>query len=156
MDTIIIRPLQEQDYQGVRDVDIQTQKQYLGAAFDAMDKDEQETHLVSRKTEFEKNVSSGYCFVASLSDKIIGFLFAYETYPFTGTIYIRYIGVDPAYQGHAVGALLYEELIKKARKNNIQKITAYINLDNPQSIKLHEKAGFILKDRKEATLTLCR
>lgn len=154
MNNIVIRQLTKQDYEGVHKVDILTQKQYLGAKWNKLTDAEKEKHLVSRKNEFDSNVDSGYCFVASLNNKIIGFILAYETRPFLGNIYIRYIGINTKYQGRGIGFLLYKKLIKKARKNNIKRITALINLDNPNSRKLHVKSGFLLKDRKEAVLNL--
>lgn len=142
------------DYNQIREVDIFTQRQYLGQSFDQMSKEDQDTHLVSRKSEFEINLNTGYCFVAVENKKIIGFLLAYETLPFKGTIYIRYIGLRPEYQGKGVGLLLYGKLIEKAKHTGIKKIWALINLDNPKSMKLHLKAGFKLSDRKEAILEI--
>lgn len=150
MNNIIIRELTNQDYEGVRRVDILTQKQYLGEKWEELSPAERDEHLVSRRSEFNINVSSGYGFTARLDNKIVGFIFAHETLPFRGNIYIRYIGINPKYQRQGIGLLLYQGLIKKAKKNNIKKITALINLDNPKSMKLHRKAGFSLKDRKEA------
>lgn len=151
--TISIHPMTIDDYASVRQVDILTQKQYLGKKFDDLNSEEQDAHLVSRKTEFQQNVDTGYCFVAKDGDTIIGFLLSYETLPFRGALYIRYIGLHPAYQNKGIGLLLYEKLIEKAKQNHIKEIKAFINLDNPTSIKFHEKAGFTLCDRKEATLT---
>lgn len=154
MNNIVIRQLVKQDYEGIRKVDILTQKQYLGTKWNNLSTSEKNKHLVSRKNEFDINVHSGYCFVASLNNEIVGFILAYETQPFLGNIYIRYIGIDTKYQGRSIGLLLYKELINKARKNNIKNITALINLDNPNSMKLHKKAGFNLRDRKQADLNL--
>ena len=154
MNNIIIRQLKKQDYKAVRDIDIITQKKYLGSQWDKLSNSERNKHLVSRNTEFDINVRSGYSYVALIHREIIGFIFAYETYPFIKNIYIRYIGINTTYQGRGIGLLLYAELIKKARKNKIKKITALVNLDNPNSIKLHEKAGFILRDRKQADFCL--
>jgi len=53
-----------------------------------------------------------------------------------------------------MGLTLYESLIKKARETGISVIETVINIDNPNSIKLHEKAGFTLQDRKVAVLKL--
>lgn len=142
------------DYDAVRQVDILTQKQYLGQKFDKMNQEEQEKHLVSRKSEFQINVDTGYCFVAEENEKIVGFIFAHETLPFHGTLYIRFIGLNPDYQGKGVGLLLYEKLVDRAKKSGVKKIWALINFDNPKSIRLHKKAGFILNDRKEAVLEL--
>lgn len=154
MNNVIVRKLKKQDYKGVRRVDIVTQKQYLGKKWNDLSSTEKDKHLVSRKSEFDINLNSGYCFVAILNNEIIGFILAYETLPFLGNIYIRYIGINTEYQGRGIGLILYQELIKKARKNKIKKITALINLDNPNSIKLHKKVGFDLKDRKQADLNL--
>lgn len=154
METIVIRQLTKQDFEGVRKVDILTQKQYLGTKWNNLSAIEKNNHLVSRKDEFEIYVRSGYCFVATINNEIIGFILAYETQPFLGNIYIKYIGINTIYQRRGIGVLLYKELIKKAKKHNINNITALINLDNPNSIKLHKKAGFLLKDRKEAVLNL--
>lgn len=154
MNNIVVRKLAKQDYEQVRNVDILTQKQYLGTKWNKLTDTEKEKCLVSRKNEYDSNVHSGYCFVASLNHKIIGFILAYETQPFLGNIYIRYIGINTKYQGRGIGFLLYKKLIKIARKNNIKRITALINLDNPNSLNLHVKSGFLLKDRKEATLNL--
>jgi L-amino acid N-acyltransferase YncA len=50
--------------------------------------------------------------------------------------------------------LLYEKLISIAKQKKVEKIEALINTDNPNSMKLHKKMGFMLKDRKEAILTM--
>lgn len=151
---ITIRPMAITDYKGVNQVDIATQKQYLGNEFDVMSKNEKQKHLVSRKSEFLINVNTGFCFVAEDNGKIVGFLLAHEALPFHGTLYIRYIGLIPDYQGKGIGLLLYQTLIEKAKQTGIKKIWGLINIDNPQSARLCEKAGFALKDRKEAILEL--
>ena len=53
-----------------------------------------------------------------------------------------------------IGGRLYRKLIDTARRHGITEITALINLDNPSSMKLHHKAGFVLQDRQEAKLKL--
>lgn len=151
---ISVRPMVIDDYDSVHKVDILTQRQYLSQEFDELSPEEQDEHLISRKTEFRTNVETGYCFVAEDDGQIVGFLLSHETLPFPGTLYIRYIGLDPKYQGKGIGMLLYEKLIEKAKQKHIKQINALINLDNPQSIKLHEKSGFSIKDRKEAVLEL--
>jgi len=151
---IIIRPMRIDDHDQVRNVDILTQKQYLGAKFDQMREEEKDDHLVSRKSNFQINVDTGYCFVALNDNKIIGFILAHETLPFHGDLYIRYISINPKFQGKGIGSLLYRKLIEKAKQNGIDRIKALINIDNPNSIKLHGKIGFELKDRKEAVLQI--
>lgn len=150
---ITVRPMTIDDYEAVHQVDILTQRQYLGQEFDKLSTEEQnKRYLVSRKTEFQTNIDTGYCFVAETNDEIIGFLLSHETLPFHGTLYIRHIAIKPDFQGMGIGEILYRKVIDKAKGNNFKKITTLINLDNPNSIKMHKKAGFNLKDRKEAIL----
>lgn len=151
---ITTRRMKTSDYEAVRHIDILTQKQYLGQDFESMNQEEQEDHLVSRKSEFQINLTTGYCFVAEEDNKIIGFLLAYETLPFRGTVYVNYIGIHPENQGQGIGSLLYDALIDKTRQNGLKKIKALINIDNPKSIRLHQKTGFSLSDCKEAVLNL--
>jgi L-amino acid N-acyltransferase YncA len=152
---ITIRSMTIDDYEQIHEVDILTQKQYLGAQFDRMNEEEKNSHLVSRKSEFKINVDTGYCFVAEDEMKnIVGFVFAHETLPFHGKLYIHYVGVRPEVQGQGVGKLLYTKLIEKAEQTGIREITGLANTDNPGSIKLFEKAGFKLNDRKQAILEL--
>ncbi len=145
------------DYEEVCEVDIQTQKQYLGAKFEQMSEEEKDSHLVSRKSEFQINVDTGYCFVAEDKKKnIVGFVLAHETLPFHGILYIRYIGVKPEAQGQGIGQSLYQKLIEKAKETDIKKIVGSVNNDNPNSIKLFEKVGFKLEERKQAILELSK
>jgi L-amino acid N-acyltransferase YncA len=151
---IVVRPMCSEDHKQVCDLDILTQKQYLGVRFDQMSEEEKDDHLVSQKSEFQINVSTGYCFVALNNNKIVGFILGYKSSPFGGDLYIRYIGVNPDFQGKGIGPLLYKKLIEKAKQTDINQVWALINLDNPNSIKLHGKMGFELKDRKEAVLRI--
>jgi len=149
---IKVRLLRERDYNQVRRVDILTQKQYLGKAWNNLSSIDKENHLITRKSEFTINIKSGYCLVACFNNEILGFIFAHQDRDFKGDLYIRHIAIIPKYQGKGIGVLLYKDLIKRAQKNGLKKIHVLINLDNPSSIKLHKKVGFILKDRKEAIL----
>ena len=155
--SISIRSMTIEDYEQVHDVDVMTQKQYLGAKFDQMGEEEKDSHLVSKKSEFQINVDTGYCFVAEDEMRnIVGFVLAHETLPFYGTLYIRYIGVKPELQGQGIGQSLYKKLIEKAKETDIKKIVGSVNNDNPNSIKLFEKVGFKLNDRKQTVLELSK
>ena len=154
MGKTIIRRLKLTDYSGARQVDELTQYQYLGKKWRKFSLGEKDKHLVTRRQEFGINVKTGYSLVATMNDQIIGFLLAHETLPFHGTLYIHHLAIVPSYQGEGIGALLYKELVRLARLSKIKRIMALINLDNPKSIKLHEKIGFQLQDRKEAILEI--
>lgn len=151
---VTVRPIIISDYSQIHKVDILTQQQYLGNKFNEMKTEEQEAHLVSRRSEFTINVDTGYCFVAENNGDIIGFILAYETLPFHGTLSIHYIGINPTHQGKGIGLLLFKRIIEKAKENNIGVIQSLINTDNPPSVKLHKKAGFKISLRKQAILKL--
>ncbi len=154
MGDIVVRVLADEDYDGVRQVDVLTQRHYRGATWDHLPAEDKEEHLVTRRSDFTIYLNAGYCFVASIDNEIVAFLFAYEELPFRGGLNISYIGVSPAYQKQGIGVLLYRKLIEKAKSHGIKMLTALINLDNPHSLGLHQRVGFVLQDRKEAKLTL--
>jgi len=137
---IIVRPLKLEDYEQVKNVDILTQIQYLGENWE-----NNENNLISKKSEFETNANTGFSLVAEINEKLVGFLFAHETLPFPGTLHIRHIAILPEHQGKGIGVKLYEKLVEIAKAKNIQRIESYINDDNPNSQKLHEKVGFRLR-----------
>ncbi|MEM7134483.1 MAG: GNAT family N-acetyltransferase [Chloroflexota bacterium] len=156
---IKVRPLRLDDHVGVSAVDEATQKQYLGNAWDILSDLEKDAHLTSRGSEFAMNIATGYGYVAVnvaefADEHILGFVLAYEALPFRDHVYIRYIAIHPEYQARGIGGLLYKAVIEKAEQNGISKIATLINLDNPESMKLHEKVGFKLITRKEAILPL--
>lgn len=142
------------DFEQVQEIDILTQVQYLGNKFNDFSPEEKKKHLVSRQEDFEINVETKLCCVAEDNNTVIGFLFAHQLLPLKDFIFVRYIAVHPQYQDKGVGSLLYAELIKNAKKKKVKQIRSLINLDNQKSIKLHEKLGFELCDRKEAILNL--
>jgi len=147
-----IRELESKDFLQLREIDDLTLKMYIGDKWDNYTEEEKDKFRKSRKSEFEINVNTGYSFVAEEGSKILGFIFAYETLPFKGTVYIRHIAVHPDFQSQSVGEKLFNRLINKAKANGIKKISSGINIDNPSSIRLHEKVGFKLVDRKGAYL----
>ena len=97
-----------------------TQTQYLGKQFDQMNEEEKNTRLVSRKSEFQTSVETGFCLVALDQGKIVGSVVAYETLPFRGSVYVRYIAVRPNFQGKGIGSLLYKRLIPKSEGHGNQ------------------------------------
>lgn len=155
MSSYTIRLMKKADYPFVRIIDDLTQLQYRGESWQRLTNSEKELDLVINKKQFDVNLSTGYSLVAIKTDKkIIGFLLAYETFPFKGTIHVRHIAILPEYQGKGIGKLFYIKLIKIAKKHDIKEIQALINTDNPRSIKMHKDAGFKIDERKEATYAL--
>ena len=152
--SVNIRQLKEGDFAGVKNIDVLTQKDYLGLAWEKMSKTDQENTLITKKSEFKQNCQTGFSFVAEMDNKIVGFIFGQETLPFPDKIYVRHIAIHPDYQAKGIGKKLYEALINKAKKTGKKEIIATINPDNPPSIKLHEQLGFKVKDWKLATYAI--
>ncbi|MGD9894247.1 MAG: N-acetyltransferase family protein, partial [Dehalococcoidia bacterium] len=116
---------------------------------------EQEQCLKTKQSEYSLNVETGYSFVAEGEDgRIAGFVLAFESMPFKGTVHIRHIGVHPNSQRESVGLQLYQQVIEQAKLNGIVEMRALINLDNAPSLRLHAKAGFSLQERVEARLSI--
>lgn len=149
-----IKFIQQEDYKGVHEVDEFTQIQYLGKKWKNLSSKKKTECLVSRKEDFKAYVDSGFSLVAYIQNNIVGFLFAYENTPFKDSIYVSHIAIYPEFQGQGIGQLLYKKLISIAKQKKIKKIEALINTDNPNSMSLHKKMGFMLKDRKEAIFTV--
>lgn len=155
MNNLIVRPITSNDFETVREIDIETQIQYMGQEkWEQLTPEEKEEHLVILESNFEDFVKNGFCFLAESDDKIIGFILAYETVPVYGEVYCKYIAISPDWQGKGVGGLLFNNLIEMAREREMKKVWSLINPDNPKSMAAHQKVGFELKDRKEAELIL--
>jgi ribosomal-protein-alanine N-acetyltransferase len=152
MQQIRVKLIQLADYKGVHMVDVLTQIQYLGKKWKNLSSKKKTECLVSREEDFKAYVDSGCSLVAYVENNVVGFLFAYENSPFKNSIYISHIAIKPEFQSKGIGQLLYRKLISIAKQKRIKKIEALINIDNPNSIRLHKKMGFLLKDRKEAIL----
>lgn len=150
-----VRPITSSDYKAVNEIDVSTQIQYLGQKkWNKLTPKEKESHLESRQPNYDGFVKSGYSLLVESEGKVLGFILAFETIPVYQEVYCEYVAIDPSSQGKGIVALLYQELIQIAKKNNIKKIWGLINLDNPNSIKSHLKSGFKLDDRKEAVFII--
>jgi len=155
MQNVFVRLMQPEDFDQVYRIDVLTQKEYLGSGWELMEKDEQNTHLVSKSSIFSTIVSFGLSHVATEKNgTILGFLLAYSDNFSEDTVIVKYIAVDTVNRRHGVGEALYSGLILTAKKLGKKRILAYINMDNPKSINLHRKIGFVIKSRIEAVLTM--
>jgi len=115
------------------------------------------TKDLSEKTYQEKINNYDYCYVYEIDNKIVGFLIASsselmkktnEIYPFLSKvnsskdfIYIFQIGIISDYQRKGIARLLYNQLFKDAKINNLTVISSK-NPFNQASRKFHLKLGF--------------
>jgi len=150
----VVRGLVPDDFEGVRLVDVSTQRVYHGENWDRYSVEEREAYLKSRACEFQVNCETGFSFVAELVGRVVGFLFAYENLPYGDELVIRHIAVEPEYQGQGVGKMLLTALIEKAASENKRAIRSWITNDNLKSMRLHESGGFEVTDWKRAYLKI--
>ena len=154
MGDLIIRKVRFKDMNGVRNVDVLTQRMYLGKAWDTLSEEQQEQHLKTRKSEFIINCNAGYSFVAIQHGEIVGFVLAHENLPFGNEVVIRHIAVHPDYQKQGIGKRLFQALIDKTKEHKKTTIRSSINPDNNSSMQLHRSVGFRVTNWKKAILIL--
>ena len=151
----VVRSLASDDYEGVRALDIAVEREYVGdEAWHALSDAEQNESLVTNPDEFAACLGTGFSLVAIEADTVVGFLLAFpEPLPPT-RLYVWQVSVATTHRRLGVAASMYAELIVRAKAAGITDIRANINLDNEASKRLHERAGFTLKQRVQATLRL--
>lgn len=92
------------------------------------------------------DMTKGYpAFVIKANSIIIGFCFvrAYNPFPaFSETVEISYF-INRSYSGKGIGKLALLKLEEESGKKGIKTILASITSLNPESIKFHQKNGFI-------------
>jgi len=103
-----------------------------------MSKEEQDTRLVSRKSEFQINVDTGYCFVAEDQGEIIGFILAHKHYHLR-TLYILTSVLILRFKARE-SIITLQRTDRKSEAYGYKRDSALINTDNPKSVRLHEKA----------------
>lgn len=87
-----------------------------------------------------------YCFVAEVSDKIVGFILA-TTVEKEGTAwkrygYISWMGVDEEFQGKNIGHRLYRKLEEQLLEDKVRMVIADTDGDNKEAISFFETIGF--------------
>ena len=152
---IEVRGLTSADYDAVHALDIAIEREYAGVkAWDELKGAQQRDLLVTSPDELAICARAGFSLVAVADDRVIGFLLAFrEPLPFA-RLYVWQVSVAAPYRRLGVAALMYTELVPRARAAGIQTIRANINLDNEASARLHERLGFTLTQRLQATLRL--
>jgi len=117
-------------------------------------KERQERREVS-PARFHHYLKTGSSYVAEENSEVIGYV-ASQTLSFMHGVdrllWIEYIVVQPKHRRRGVGTALLLRLIDHAKAAKIDRIYTTINPDNEASIKLHQKAGFSVEDRKVASL----
>lgn len=151
----VIRPLLVSDYEAVRRIDIATQPEYRGVAWDMYPSEQQARYLWCNPEDFAIQVETGFSFAYIQDGELVGFVTAFrEPLPARGRLYTDGIAVAKEHRRSGVASALYRAMITAARAAGIAEIVTRISLDNEQSLRLHEAAGFKLTECVEATLEL--
>lgn len=101
--------------------------------------------LEQQKTILEEKITKNFpVIVAEIDSVCVGFgMYAEfrfrEAYRFTVE---HSVYVNPNNQGSGIGKLLLEELIARAKKQNLHTMIGVIDSENVSSIKFHEQFGF--------------
>ena len=152
---MLIRPLSPDDYEAVRDLDVATQREYRGEAWDALSPEQQRAVLWTSAEDLPLHIASGMSFVAEDQGAVVGFVVVFrEPVAKDPQVYIDGIAVAQSHRRRGVAEALMQALVTKARAEGMQQIRSDISLDNEPSQKLHAKLGFALTQRIEARLNL--
>ena len=153
-----IRLLEEEDYAAFTDLFAEAYAEYL----DFLKQEDpqlyqQQEHRAVSQQRFHFYLQTGSSYVAELNGQVIGYV-ASQTEQFAhgqdSVLWIEYIVVHPQHRQQGVGSALLQALKDYAKKHKIDKIITTINQDNPASIRLHQQAGFTIRDWKIASYTV--
>jgi L-amino acid N-acyltransferase YncA len=151
-----VRLLEEKDFEAFRTLFDEAFSEYL--EFLRHENYEQFLKEVAGREEvtregFDFYLKSGTTFVAEEEGKVIGYV-AGQTMPslhgVSKKLWVEFIVVQKKFRRQGIGLALLASLQKYARGVGIEKLYSTINPDNPESMRLHQKAGFDVKDWKIA------
>lgn len=100
----------------------------------------QEIALVDHLSWFSKKYlenTKNHCFILEIDTKVVG----YCRLDFQGDEYIVSIAIDPDYHGQGLGTILLGKSLGQLNTNKT--VLATVKKDNPASLRIFEKNGFI-------------
>jgi len=157
---LIVRPMNNEDYEPYKQLFEEAYSEYLESLRLKNPQQYQKEKLEKRKVtraRFNFYVKIGSSFMAEDKGNVIGYV-ASQTISymrgFDKLLWVEYVVVESEYRRRGVGTALVHKLIDYAKRNSINQIYTTINPDNEASIKLHQKAGFNVKNWKVASLTI--
>jgi len=93
--------------------------------------------------KWEKKIAEQYFILVEKDDKLCGFS------SITPEGYIDYMYVGKDYQGRGVASLLYQELIKKAKEWNVQRLTSDVSIT---ALPFFQHKGFEVVKKQQVLL----
>jgi L-amino acid N-acyltransferase YncA len=152
-----VRLLEERDFEAFRTLFDEAFSEYL--EFLRHQNHEQFLEEAAEREEvtregFDFYLKSGTTFVAEEEGKVIGYV-ASQTMPslhgINKELWVAFIVVQKKFRRQKIGLALLAKLQSHAREAGIERLYSTINPDNPESIRLHQKAGFDVKNWRIAT-----
>jgi RimJ/RimL family protein N-acetyltransferase len=152
-----VRLLEEKDFEAFRRLFDDSYFEYLeflrSRSHEQFLEAAEEREEVTRQG-FDFYLKSGTTFVAEEEGKVIGFVASHTMPSLHGIgkeLWIEYIVVQKEFRRQKIGLALLAKLQSHAREMGMERLHSTINPDNPESIGLHQKAGFDVRDWKIAT-----
>jgi RimJ/RimL family protein N-acetyltransferase len=149
-----VREVEERDYQAFKGLFDQAFSEYL--EFLKQENPQRYMKELCEKREvtrpgFDFYLGTGSTFVAEENGEPVGYVASQRVPSMHGVdLWIEYIVVQKELRRHGIGLALLQKLIDYAASTSIDRVYAFINLDNEPSIRLHSKAGFNIEDWKIA------
>jgi L-amino acid N-acyltransferase YncA len=152
-----VRLLEEKDFDAFRKLFDEALSEYL--EFLQYENHEQFLKEATQREEvtresFDFYLKAGATFVAEEEGKVIGYV-AGQTVPslhgVNKELWVGFIVVQKKFRRRKIGLALLAKLQNYAREVGIERLYSTINPNNPESIGLHKKAGFEVRDWKMAT-----
>jgi L-amino acid N-acyltransferase YncA len=152
-----VRLLEERDFEAFRTLFDEAFSEYLEFL-----RHEDHEHFLEEVAEreevtregFDFYLKTGTTFVAEEEGKVIGYV-ASQTVPslhaINNELWVAFIVVQKKYRRQKIGLALLTKLQSCAREKGIERLCSTINPNNPESIRLHQRVGFNVRDWKFAT-----
>jgi len=157
---LIVRQMVKEDYEAYKGFFDEACNEYLEdlSQNDPQQyrKERQENRIVTR-ARFNFYLKTGSSFVAEKGSEVVGYV-ATQTIPYmrghSKVLQIEYVIVKSKFRRQGAGASLLRKLAGYANASEISQVFSTISPDNEASIKLHERAGFNIKNWKIASLRI--
>jgi len=152
-----VRLLEERDFESFRTLFDEAFSEYL--EFLRQENHEQFLREVAEREEvtregFDFYLRTGTTFVAEEEAKVVGYV-ASQTVPslhgINKELWVAFIVVQKKFRRKKIGLALLAKLLSCAREAGVERVYSTINPNNPESLELHQKAGFDVRDWKLAS-----
>jgi len=152
-----VRLIEERDFEAFRTLFDEAFSEYL--EFLRHENHEQVLKEVAEREEvtregFDFYLKTGTTFVAEEEGKVIGYVASQivpSLFGINKELWVAFIVTQKEFRRQKIGLELLARLQSCAREAGIERLCSTINPNNPESIGLHQKAGFDVRDWKMAT-----